>query len=100
MNKDNDFDYEISDYDSETDTYGINFNLNEEEYNEIKEEYEKYLETKENTEDVVSLDEFFEIALHIGLWAKQLDIKKEYMKLLKIEIKELERKIDDYQLKL
>ena len=100
MKKDNDFDYEISDYDSEADAYEIKFNFTEEEYEEIKKNYEEYLETKENIEEAVSLDEFFEIAFHIGLYSKQLDLKREYLDLLKIEIKNLERKIEDYQLKL
>lgn len=98
--EDKDFDYEIADYDSETETYEINFNLTDDEYNEIHTEYEKYLETKENVEEAVSFDEFFEIIMNMGLYAKQLEIKQEYIKILEVEIEELERNIDNYRLKL
>lgn len=100
MKNNDDFDYEITDYDSQTDTCEMNFHLTEEEYNDIKVDYEKYLKTKENSNEAVSIEEFFEIALNIGLYTKKLEIKKQYLKLLKREIEDLENAIDDYQLKL
>ena len=98
--KENEFDYNITDYDSETDTYELTFNLNEEEYAEIRKDYEKYLKLKANTADVLSFDEFFETVLNIGIYTRQLEIKKEYLKLLKSEIENLEKTIDDLELKL
>ena len=98
--KDDDYEREIVNFDSKTDTDELKISVSEEDYNKIKKDYEKYLKTKNNTEEVVSLDEFFEIMYNIGLYKIELDFKKKYMDLLKIEIENLEKTIEDYKLKL
>ena len=74
--------------------------MTEEEYDDIKNDYEQYLDGKDNIEEALSFDEFFETALHIGLYSRQLSIKKRYFDILKFEIEDIERIIEEYKLRL
>lgn len=93
-------DYEYLDYNSETDTYKIGVNLTEDEEEELNKTYELYLKTKTNKEEALDIDSFYDVIINIGFYTDLLEMKTDYLELLKIEIKNIEREIEHLQLKL
>ena len=101
MEEERDFsEYEILDYDAETDTYKIGINITDAEEEEIKTAYERYLSFKADKEEALSLEDFFEVMFKLGLKYKDLEIKEDFLILLTSEIDYLKKEIRDLKLKL
>ena len=92
--------YVYLDYDSETDIFKIGVNITEAEEEEVKKQYEEYLETKTDKEEAIDYDSFYNVLVHIGFYEMVLKTKEDYLKLLEVEIEDIKRKRDNYLLML